>query len=268
MEAFFVYLNELININKTNFSLYPNINWINPYQSAGLIAKRQELIDKVGEDWLFKKTKPFYKQISKGCSLCGQGLWSCLFITNKCNGKCFYCPAEQKENIVPSSQLLTFDTPEAYADYVNHFGFKGVSFSGGEPLLYFRKTLAYLKGVRDSCDPEIYTWLYTNGILGSPSKYQKLAAAGLDEVRFDIGATSYKLDRILPAKDTIANVTVEIPAIPEAKDTIIGLLPEMVNRGVTNINLHQLRLTTHNAANLLKRDYTYIPSERPVVLES
>ncbi len=268
MEAYFVYLNELINSNKTNFSLYPNINWINPYQSAGLIEKREQLLEKVGEDWLFKKTKPFFNQISKGCSLCGQGLWSCLFITNKCNGACFYCPAAQNMDIVPSSQQLTFETPEAYAEYVNHFGFKGVSFSGGEPLLYFKQTLAYLQSVRKSCDPEIYTWLYTNGILGSPAKFQKLAAAGLDEVRFDIGATAYKLNRILPAKNTVPNITIEIPAVPEELETIIALLPEMVKMGVTNLNLHQLRLTTHNAVKLLKRNYTYIPSERPVVLES
>lgn len=268
MEAYFAYLNELINNNKANFSLYPNINWVNPYQSAMLIEKRDQLIEKVGEDWLFKKTKPFFNQISKGCSLCGQGLWSCLFITNKCNGACFYCPAAQKEDIVPSSQQLTFETPDAYAEYINHFGFKGVSFSGGEPLLYFKKTLAYLQSVRKHCNPDIYTWLYTNGILGSPSKFHKLAAAGLDEVRFDIGATRYKLEKILPAKGTVPNITIEIPAVPEEMETIIGLLPEMIEMGVSNLNLHQLRLTTHNAAKLLKRNYTYIPSERPVVLES
>jgi hypothetical protein len=87
-------------------------------------------------------------------------------------------------------------------------------------------------------------------------------------VRFDIGATAYKLNRILPAKDTVPNITIEIPAVPEETETIIALLPEMEKMGVTNLNLHQLRLTEYNAPKLLKRNYTYIPSERPVVLES
>jgi uncharacterized protein len=46
------------------------------------------------------------------------------------------------------------------------------------------------------------------------------------------------------------------------------LLPEMAEAGVTNLNLHQLRLTKHNAPRLLKHPYTYIPAEQPVVLES
>lgn len=268
MEAYYAYLNGLINTNKSVFKLYPGIRWINPYQSARLIEQREELLQKIGNDWLFKNTKPFYRQISKGCELCGQGLWSCLFITGKCNGACFYCPASQNHDAVPSSQQLTFDTPETYAEYIKYFNFKGVSFSGGEPLLYFHKTLAYLESVRKNCDQDVYTWLYTNGIVGDKQKYEKLAAAGLNEIRFDIGATAYKLDKIFSAQHTIGNITIEIPAIPEEKQTIISLLPEMVKMGVTNLNLHQLRLTSFNAPKLLKRNYSYIPSERPVVLES
>lgn len=46
------------------------------------------------------------------------------------------------------------------------------------------------------------------------------------------------------------------------------LLTEMVKAGVKHLNLHQLRLTGYNAAKLLKRNYTYIPAEKPIVLES
>ncbi|MCF8365966.1 MAG: radical SAM protein [Bacteroidales bacterium] len=268
MEAYYAYLNGLVNNNKSIFQMYPQVNWINPYVHAELIDQRGQLLEKVGNSWLFKKTKPFHYQISKGCELCGKGLWSCLFITGKCNGACFYCPAAQNRDTTPTSQQLTFDTPEAYADYVNFFNFKGVSFSGGEPLLFFQRTLDYLLSVRKKCDPDIYTWLYTNGIVGDKEKYQMLADAGLNEIRFDIGATAYRLDKILSAKNLIRNITIEIPAIPEEKKLLMSLLPEMVKAGVTNLNLHQLRLTTYNAPKLLKRNYTYVPSERPVVLES
>jgi pyruvate formate-lyase activating enzyme-like uncharacterized protein len=37
---------------------------------------------------------------------------------------------------------------------------------------------------------------------------------------------------------------------------------------VTNLNLHQLRLTKHNATKMLQRNYTFIPAEQPVVMES
>jgi pyruvate formate-lyase activating enzyme-like uncharacterized protein len=268
MEAFDAYLNKVEGQTKKSFGEFQNIKWLNPYRDEPLLNYRKQLISKNSASSLFKSTKPYYQQLSNGCKLCGLGSWSCLFITNKCNANCFYCPASQQTDEVPATQSLTFETAEAYADYINFFNFKGVSFSGGEPLLFFDRTLHYLKTVRKMCDPEIYIWMYTNGILTDAAKLKKLAAAGLNEIRFDIGATGYKLDKVRLAQKIIPNVTIEIPAVPEEKERIKKLLPEMIEAGVTNLNLHQLRLTKHNAPKLLKRNYTFIPAEQPIVLES
>ncbi len=268
MESFINYQNDLVNKNRIEFSAYPNIKWLNEFQARSAQKKRDRLTEKLKNNWFFNETKPYHKQISKGCSLCGQGTWSCIFITGKCNAKCFYCPASQEEDCIPTSQNLHFETPESYAEYINYFKFKGVSFSGGEPLLYFDRTLQYLEQIRKDCSPEIYIWMYTNGILANEEKFRKLAAAGLNEVRFDIGATHFSLDKIAYAKGIIPNITIEIPAVPEEKSRLIQLLPEMIKAGVTNLNLHQLRLTKHNAPKLLKHNYTFIHAEQPVVLES
>lgn len=268
MNSYTNYLNTLANKNKSNFAEYPEIKWLNTYQAMEAQKKRDKLMSVPEENLLFKATKPFYYQISEGCKLCGQGLWSCLFITNKCNANCFYCPSAQLKDEVPATQSLTFNTAESYADYINIFDFKGVSFSGGEPLLFFDRTLHYLKTVRKMCSPDLYIWMYTNGILADKQKLEKLADAGLNEIRFDIGATRYRLDKVHLAKGIIPNVTVEIPAVPEEKEKLKQLLPKLIEAGVTNLNLHQLRLTKHNAPKLLKRNYTFIPAEQPIVLES
>lgn len=268
MRAYDSYLNDLVNKTRDDFKEFPGIKWMNPYEAWELLEKRSTLISENSQSSFFKETKPYYKQISQGCRLCGQGLWSCLFITSKCNASCFYCPAPQVADEPPSSQGLTFETPDDYAEYINFFKFKGVSFSGGEPLLFIDRTLAYLKKIREKCDPGIYIWAYTNGILADDQKFDDLAAAGLDEIRFDIGATGYKLDKIRFAKGKIPTITIEIPAVPEEKERLISMLPKMTEAGVTNLNLHQLRLTKHNAPKLLKHDYTYIAAERPIVLES
>lgn len=268
MEAFYLYLNNLFNKNRHDFREFHTLNWLNAWNAGPLAERREKLLSAAGINTLFKETKPFHNRLSKGCLLCGQGRWSCLFITSKCNGKCFYCPALQTEDAVPSTQSLDFNTPEDYARYVKYFGFKGVSFSGGEPLLYFDRTLSYLKAVRKYANPDIYTWMYTNGILGSRQLFRKLASTGLDEVRFDIGATGFRLDKIAAARRTVPNITIEIPAIPEETERLKALMPEMIKAGVTNLNLHQMRLTSHNAPHLLHRNYTYVPSERPVVVES
>jgi len=268
MNPYYKYLNSLVNRNKENFSDFPEIKWLGSGHANKANNKREKLLKELDDNVLFKDTKPYFNQISKGCMLCGQGKWSCLFITGKCNAGCFYCPASQLKDDVPISQNLEFETAEAYAEYINYFGFKGVSFSGGEPLLYFDRTLKYLQTVREKCNPEIYIWMYTNGILADENKFRKLADAGLNEIRFDIGATKYSLENVKQARGIIPNITVEIPAVPEEKEKIKRLIPEMIEAGVTNLNLHQLRLTKHNAAKLLKHKYTYIHAEQPIVLES
>lgn len=268
MNAYYQYLNTLVNDHKQEYREWPGLKWLNAYEAEMHQQQRDKLLMPFQQQALFKGTKPYFKHLSDGCKLCGQGLWSCLFITGKCNATCFYCPVPQTHDEVPSSQGLTFETPEAYAEYINYFGFKGASFSGGEPLLFPERVLAYLKALRKYCDPDLYIWMYTNGIKASEAIFDQLAEAGLDEVRFDIGATNYNLQGVSKATGRVPHVTVEIPAVPEEKELLMELLPQLINLGVTRLNLHQMRLTPHNVAKLSKHDYTYIAAERPIVLES
>ncbi len=268
MDAYYGYLNSLVNKSKSNYSAHLGIKWINPYLAHEFREIRNQLLEDVGLSILFQGTKPYFQRISKGCDLCGKGKWSCLFITGRCNAKCFYCPSSQNIDEVPSSQGLTFPTAASYAEYVRHFSFEGVSFSGGEPLLYPARVLDYLQEIRKSCSPDVYVWLYTNGLLGGADIFKDLAEQGLDEIRFDIGATNYRIDKLKLAKGIIPNITVEIPAVPEDLERLKALLPEMIKAGVTNLNLHQLRLTPYNVDKLVRRGYTMIAAEKPIVLES
>lgn len=264
------YLNSLVNKNRENFSAFPQVAFINYYQAKDYQQKRDDLIKNLSEhiQWQFKHTKPFLNKLSQGCQFCGQGKWSCLFITGICNAACFYCPSPQNSNDLPTTQQLTFPSPEAYTEYVNRLNYKGVSFSGGEPLLAYEKVMQYLTHLRKHGPPDLYIWMYTNGILATHEKLAQLADAGLDEIRFDIGATGFSLDKVKIAKGLIPNITIEIPAVPEEKEKLIALLPKMVDAGVTCLNLHQMRLTKHNAKKLTERRYTYSNAEQPVVIES
>jgi pyruvate formate-lyase activating enzyme-like uncharacterized protein len=110
--------------------------------------------------------------------------------------------------------------------------------------------------------------MYTNGILATKKIFAQLGEVGINEMRFDIGATDYKLDAIKKAREYIQNITIEIPAVPEEIELMKKLLPKMVEVGVTNLNLHQMRLTPYNVKKLIKHNYTYIAAEQPIVLES
>jgi pyruvate formate-lyase activating enzyme-like uncharacterized protein len=246
------------------------VNWLNPYRAGEFEDTRRGYIASAGPalNWDFQRTKPWVNSLSPGCRLCGEGQWSCLFITGMCNAHCFYCPASQERDETPQTQRLLFEEPEAYARYLNWFGFKGVSLSGGEPLMVFDRAVRAIETVRRLCPPDVYVWLYTNGILASEAKFQKLAMAGIDEIRFDLGATNYHLGVLHGAAEHIRNVTVEIPAVPEEVERLKGLLPQLCELGVTRLNLHQLRLTSYNAEKLLPHGYTYLHGEQPTVLES
>ena len=271
MKAHLAHLNATANRVAEEHARYSlPVNWLNPYLAGEFEETRKGHIARAGAalNWDFQRTKPWVNSLSPGCKLCGEGQWSCLFITGMCNAHCFYSPASQGMDETPQTQRLLFDDPEAYARYINWFNFKGVSFSGGEPLMVFDRAIRAIETVRRLCPPDVYVWMYTNGILGSDEKFNKLASAGINEIRFDLGATNYDLGVLQGAAAHIPNVTVEIPAVPEAVERLKGLLPRLYELGVTRLNLHQLRLTAHNAGKMLPHGYTYLHGEEPTVLES
>ena len=122
---------------KYNYLKFPS-----PDEAATAMLERQQILEAIGDrvQWGFHKSKVDVTKLSRGCQLCGEGQWSCLFINNLCNGKCFYCPTQQTDLARPETNTLIFDEPETYVEYIRRFGFKGVSISGGEPLISFDKS--------------------------------------------------------------------------------------------------------------------------------
>lgn len=272
MSAYISLLNETKNKIDNKFAEFKNkINWVNTGNAIELESIRNKLLNTLASHINFTcdNTKPYYRNISKGCELCGMGLWSCLFITGVCNAKCFFCPAQQNTpNDLPSSQLKTFSTPIDYANYINFFNFKGVSFSGGEPLLEIDKTLKYIKTIRKHCNPNIYIWVYTNGILGTKNIYKELNNAGVNEIRFNLYASDFDVTIIEKAAYYFNHLTIEIPSIPEDYQKITKLLPTLINLGVIHFNLHALRLTHYNAPKLISKNYTFTHGYAPIAIES
>ena len=249
---------------------YDFLQFPTPGQAVAADTERGEL-----QDWLRKNaeigcsdTKVDCRRLSPGCQTCADGGWSCLFINSRCNATCFYCPAPQDETGGPLTNGIPFESPEDYAEYVALFGFTGVSISGGEPLLTLDRTLTYLAAVRRRCGDSVHTWMYTNGTLLTKGMVDDLREAGLDEIRFDIGATNYDLTKLRLAVGVIPTVTVEIPAVPEEEELLWDKLVEMAAAGVRHLNLHQLRLTPHNSRYLASRPYTFVHGEKVTVLES
>lgn len=239
--------------------------------AARVNARRRELLHALGDRAVHAcgGQKPHLGELSPGCVRCAEGAWSCLFLTGVCCADCFFCPGFRSQtDRVAFAERLTFPEPKTYAQYVARLGFRGVSFSGGEPFMVFDKLLAYLEALRAHGPKELYVWAYTNGIPATPARLARAAQAGLDEVRFNIAHDGYRLDRVRAAVGLVPRVTIEIPAIPEDEAQVKALLPELVAAGVRHINLHQLMLSGENGPALLARGYTLAAGTAPVVVES
>lgn len=250
--------------------LYERISF--PDETTLLKADKQRqyllecLADKVSTGCL--GTKLDIANLSPGCRICIEGHWSCLFINGICNGSCFYCPTSQNEIGLPTTNTLTFSDPGDYAAYLQIFGFQGASISGGEPLLTPDKSASFIQSIKKRLGDKVHVWLYTNGILATRDLMKELVDAGLDEIRFDIGATGYSLRQLDHAVGVVPTVTVEIPAIPEDCEQVKKLLPALHDCGVHHLNLHQLRLTLYNFEKLVSRGYRFLNGPKVTVLDS
>ena len=249
---------------------YSRMRFITPLEAGNTSARRDELLAGLSHraQVIHHRTKLYTGELSPGCRTCGEGSWSCLFINGLCNGRCFYCPTTQKSKGEPTTNNLRFANPRDYLDYITLFRFRGVSLSGGEPLMTFDRTMTYVSKLKQKFGSGIHLWLYTNGILATPEKIALLRDAGLDEIRFDISADRYSLDKLKLAVGRIPCVTVEIPAIPEDYHMLRDMLPILTDTGVSHLNLHQLRCTPHNLPNLLERSYVFSHGPKVIVPDS
>ncbi len=249
---------------------YDLLAFANSEQLSAASAERAELLQWLEQHARFgcAGTKVDCRGLSPGCRRCGDGSWSCLFINGRCNGLCFYCPTAQDDDGPPVTNGLAFNNPEEYAAYVAALGFEGVSISGGEPLMTPDLTLSYLNAVRKRCGDDVHLWLYTNGTLLTADLCSRLRDAGLNEIRFDLGAVRYNLKKLRLAIGRIPTVSVEIPAVPEDEELLKLKMVEMAETGVNHLNLHQMRLTPHNFGPLTGRGYLFIHGEKVTVLES
>jgi len=251
---------------------YTEMKWLSAAGAKKADIKRNELLQFISGRVKkhFNENKISTGLLSPGCMTCGQGTWSCLFIASRCTANCFYCPQDRKEKSdqPPTESGLIFDNPDDYVDYLEKFNFKGVGFSGGEPLLKYKKILTYIRKIRERLGNEIYIWVYTNGDLVDKNKLKLLKEAGMNEIRFDISARNYDLKALKIAAGIIDTVTVEIPAIPEDYEIVKKCLHQLQAVGVAHLNLHQLHVSSNCYKQFIDRGYTFLHQPDIVVLES
>ena len=203
----------------------------------------------VGEDSRFPK----------GCRSCllGTGL-SAVRKTNKCNIQCKFCYNYGELDQIPpigeglweigGTKFYERDIDLLLSVYQKP---TGISYVYLEPFMEIEK---YYGVIAKFHKAGIHQHMYTNGLCVTEESLKALAAAGLDELRFNLGGTNCA-DRVIEnmalAKKYIPAVGIETPMTREFFDTFFQKKERILQTGIDFINCAELHLNMNNLGNYL-----------------
>ena len=118
-----------------------------------------------------------------------------------------------------------------------------------EPFMEIEK---YYGMIRRFHDAGIYQHMYTNGTLANEQNLRALGEAGLDELRFNLGATNCSdkvIANIALAAKYIPHVGIETPMTPSFYETALQKKDAILGTGLEFINCAELHLNPNNIGN-------------------
>ncbi len=193
-----------------------------------------------------------------------QGCRSCLFgtglgairKTNRCNLHCRFCyDYGELDNIPPIGEGLweIGGTKFHDADIGLLLSVQrrptGVSYVYLEP---FMEIELYYPVIRSFHEAGVHQHLYTNGTLADEESLKALGEAGLDEIRFNLGASNCSnkvIENVRTAKKYIPSVGVETPMTPEFYKAFQNKKQAILSTGLDFINCAELHLNGNNLRN-------------------
>ncbi len=219
--------------------------------------KKTKIVEAESESFYIKG-----RGIPLGCKYCLKGVKAVLFLNGICqkpNHCSWYCPISDKRRgkDITYADEIQIDSKEELVEEINKISAKGMSITGGEPLLELNleKTLQYIRYVKLKKGKRFHVHLYTNGINFDESIANELAKAGLDEIRFH--PPKEKWDNIRNALNKGIYVGAEVPVIPD-KDYIKTLEEFIIfldKIGADFINLNEFEFCFPNSETLKNRGF-------------
>ena len=193
----------------------------------------------------------------QGCRSCllGTGL-SAIRKTNKCNLACKFCYDYVETDQIPpiGEGLWEIGGTKFYEQDIELLLSiqkkpTGISYVYLEPFMEIEK---YYTIIGKFHNAGVHQHLYTNGTLATEENLKALGAAGLDELRFNLGA-SHCADRVIEniaiAKKYIPYVGIETPMTPEFFEEFGKKKREILGTRLDFINCAELHLNANNIGN-------------------
>ncbi|URZ02008.1 radical SAM protein [Clostridium felsineum] len=196
-------------------------------------------------------------KFAKGCRSCllGTGL-SAIRKTNKCNLNCKFCyNYGELDDIAPIGEgMWEIGGTKFYEKDIDlllsiHNKPTGISYVYLEPFMEIEKYYSIMKKFSEA---GIHQHLYTNGTLATEETLKALGEAGLDEIRFNLGASNCSdrvIENIKIAKKYIKNVGIETPMTPELFKGFFEKKEAILATNLDFINCAELHLNENNIGN-------------------
>lgn len=193
----------------------------------------------------------------QGCRSCllGTGL-SAIRKTNKCNLECKFCYNYGELEAIHSVGEGMWEIGgtkfyEKDIDLLLAIQQKptGISYVYLEPFMEIEE---YYSIIKKFSDAQIYQHLYTNGTLATEETLKALGEAGLNEIRFNLGAAKCSdkvIENIALAKKYIKSVGTETPMTPEFFEAFFKKKQAIFETKLDFINCAELHLNENNIYN-------------------
>ncbi len=227
---------------------------------AAIIQRNRRLIAEIPDLQTLANRTYFVGDAGKfpgGCRSCllGTGLGA-VRKTSKCNLNCKFCYDYGQLDCQPpiGEGMWEIGGTKFYEqdlDLLLSIQQKptGISYVYLEPFMEIEK---YYPVVRKFRDAQVYQHLYTNGTLATEENLRALGEAGLNEIRFNLGATDCAdrvIENIRVAKRHIPAVGVETPMTPAFYSAFFQKKQAILDTKLDFINCAELHLNPNNVAN-------------------
>lgn len=198
--------------------------------------------------------------------MCAKGSKMVVLITGKCSSKCYYCPlsfhkAGTDKIFADEWELKNEHDTDILLREAESIHASGAGITGGDPLLVWRRTQAYITLLKKTFGDTFHIHLYTSG-LKNAAHLPEIVAAGLDEVRFHPMPSTWNKMEESPLKkiirrmvQTAVDVAIEIPVIPKKDKEILSLISWADTEGIQWVNLNELEYSERNVQAFTSRGY-------------
>lgn len=207
-------------------------------------------------NWQEDEVGSIYNYLSPGCQICRQGAGLVLFVTGMCTRSCFYCPLSQERrgrDVVFADEMAVMEIADIIKE-ARAIDALGTGITGGEPLIKLDYVIECIRALKDAMGEDHHIHLYT-GIIPEQETLERLAQAGLDEIRFhpplEVWSNPQGLAEALRTAKSLGLIAgVEIPAIKAAPAIV-----EAVKDADAFLNLNELEFSETNYAGVAAQGF-------------